>query len=539
MRILFVMASPEYLRFYDSAVRGLAERGHDVLLAVNQQQDEKPVRLEELGSPERIRILGLVPPRGDAWYPMARAVRGTMDYLRYLHPRYADAPALRTRLARKGLPYRLRGIDTRLGVWTPRSVDRAIRGLAAVETGIPPSASIGAFLDEHRPDIVIVSPLVDVASDQVDVVRAARQRGIRVAVAVASWDNLTNKGLLRVQPDALLVWNEAQKREAAELHGVPPERVVVTGAQLFDKWFQRTPSRSLDAFASDVGLRRADRFLLFTGSSMFISAPEKEVPFVQRWVAAVRSSPHAALRDVPILVRPHPYNGWIWADVDMSGFADVAVWPRGKYNPVDAANRNDFFDSLYYSRAVVGINTSAMIEAAIIGRPVHSIVTGDFASTQEGTLHFHHLLPENGGFLQVGRGFDHHLELLAASLADEAAARAQTERFVSWFLRPRGLDRDCTPIFAEGVEQAAGWPVVAPERAGVMRAVAWLLRPVIAVLAHRPAKASDRQRRALRKQLDAANRRARKRIDKTTKITVKRLQRVRKAVAGRLRAFGV
>ena len=68
------------------------------------------------------------------------------------------------------------------------------------------------------------------------------------------------------------------------------------------------------------------------------------------------------------------------------------VFPRGGDNPIDPANRADFFDSIYHSAAVVGINTSAMIEAAIIGRPVCSMLAEEFAGTQEGTIHFHHLL---------------------------------------------------------------------------------------------------------------------------------------------------
>ena len=49
-------------------------------------------------------------------------------------------------------------------------------------------------------------------------------------------------------------------------------------------------------------------------------------------------------------------------------------FPRRGYNPIDPDNRADFFDSIYHSAAVVGINTSAMIEAAIIGRPVFSML---------------------------------------------------------------------------------------------------------------------------------------------------------------------
>jgi hypothetical protein len=537
MTLLFVMASPEYLRYYDSTIRLLADRGHTVLLAVNQQKDAKPVRLEDHGLPGTVRLLGLVAKRRDRWSRMARLVRGAADYVRYLHPRFAQTPALRERMSRKGLPRSLRWIDSRLGVCSNATVGRLLRLLAAIERGIPVSAAVERFLLEHRPDLVLVSPLVDAASDQVDMVRAARRLGTRVAAGIASWDNLTNKGLLRVEPDAVLVWNEAQKREAVEMHGIDPAKVVVTGAQLFDRWFHKTPGRSLAAFAERVGLARAERFILFTGSSMFISSPEAEVAFVRRWLEAMRGSAHAVLRETPILIRPHPYNGWIWADVDVSGFHGVAVWPRGRYNAIDAGNRDDYFDSLYYSRAVVGINTSAMVEAAIIGRPVHSIVTGDFARTQEGTLHFHHLLPEHGGFLRVGHGLDRHADLLAASLADEAGAIEETGRFVRWFLRPHGVDRDCTPIFADALERLAAAPPRPDPPAGAgARLLAWTLLPLANVLTR--SRVPDEERgQPLWKRAAMFRHRAAKRASGALKHAARRGQRLRKAVRARLRAL--
>ena len=42
---------------------------------------------------------------------MARAVRGTFDFVRYLQPRFADAPALRARMKRKVLPSWMAWLD--------------------------------------------------------------------------------------------------------------------------------------------------------------------------------------------------------------------------------------------------------------------------------------------------------------------------------------------------------------------------------------------------------------------------------------------
>ena len=67
-----------------------------------------------------------------------------------------------------------------------------------------------------------------------------------------------------------------------------------------------------------------------------------------------------------------------------------------------------------------------MIEAAILGKPVLSLMTPDFAGTQEGTLHFRYLLPENGGFLRVASTLEEHAGQLAEVLRDPEVTRAQT-----------------------------------------------------------------------------------------------------------------
>src|SRR4029078_5208998 len=103
--------------------------------------------------------------------------------------------------------------------------------LQAIEGAIPGHPALDAVVSEQHPDLLLVTPLIELGSQQVDYVKCARRLGIRSALCVASWDNLTSKGLVRVIPAHVVVWNEAQAQEAAALHGVPPERVTVTGSQ--------------------------------------------------------------------------------------------------------------------------------------------------------------------------------------------------------------------------------------------------------------------------------------------------------------------
>ncbi len=168
MKILFVMDSPEYLRFYDTAIEELASRGHAVAIAVNNDSVKKPVGLGGLQAyADRVSVLGVVPEHEGLWGEIAYGLRGTMDFVRYLHPRFAAAPALRARMKRKVFPRAYHWLDAvpRLGAGAVR---RLQQGLMAADRALPVSPSIAAFLRQQAPDVLLVSPLVDAASEQVD-----------------------------------------------------------------------------------------------------------------------------------------------------------------------------------------------------------------------------------------------------------------------------------------------------------------------------------------------------------------------------------
>jgi hypothetical protein len=474
--LLFVLASPEYLRFFDTTVAALAARGHQVHVVFEEAAEYKPVGLTGAGALP-LASAAVVPPARTFWADTAFAYRATVDFLRYLHPDFRGARVLRERIRRKVLPVACQWLD---GIRTlPVSVlDAWMTVLRLGERALPVEARVAQTFERVKPQLVVVSPLVDAASSQVDWIKGAQRAGIPSAVAVASWDNLTNKGLMRVDPDRVFVWNDVQRREAARYHAVPAERIVATGAAVFDRWFDAQPSRARGPFCLTAGLPDDRPFVLFTGSSAFIADGEDEVAFVRRWVQALRASSDPAVRELAVLVRPHPYNTSAWATADL-GDAATAVWPRGPFNPAGEEGRRDFFDSLYHAAAVVGINTSAMIEAAIVGRPVLTI--GEFV-TQHGTLHFQYLLRQNGGPVAHGHTLGEHVNQLAAVLRATRetgpvdGAELDARDFVRSFVRPHGVHAPSTPRLADAIEAAGAMRV----RRRSDAAAIVLLRPALA-----------------------------------------------------------
>ena len=171
------------------------------------------------------------------------------------------------------------------------------------------------------------------------------------------------------------------------------------------------------------------------------------------------------------------------AQVRLRPLRHVAIWPAGGANPIDDDSRNDFYDSLHHSVLAVGVNTSAQIEAGIVGRPVFTIETDEHADTQTGTLHFQYLLEAGGGLVHTAHSFEEHIAQLTQAFVTRPEETAKLQSFIEAFVRPHGLDVPATPLMVEGIEELGRLPRPVPRRTPVwLLPLRWLLSPVSAGL---------------------------------------------------------
>jgi hypothetical protein len=463
VRILFHVNLRTMLRHFDGVVLELARRGHDVRIA--SSPDRKDVAPPEaLSHHPRISFVEAPKGRSDRWAEHIGHLRVFRDYLRYLERRFDKAPKLRGRAIRKfaaamtseqrshliAFCARCDGrlVDADVGVVFRQGLSKGgfnnLRAtLALMEDTIPSDAGIDAFLRAEQPDVFVVTPLIRIGSSQPDFVKSARALGVPTLFPVFSWDNLSSKGLVHVQPDRVLVWNERQQAEAHDMHAIPYERMSVTGAPRFDDFFAMRPQASREEFCRSHGFDPSRPIITYLGSSDFVS--RREVDFVPRWIEEIRRSPE--LSACQVLVRPHPRARTSWKQFPLPAGVTVA-FPGGMNGD------QTLFDAVHHSKAVVGLNTSAELEAGIVGRPVLTIRVPEFADGQEGSLHFDYLLRENGGFVEAASDFETHRQQLVSAVSgggDHAAIR----RFIAEFLRPNGLDRPVAGIMADAIAAMA------------------------------------------------------------------------------------
>jgi hypothetical protein len=459
VRILFAALHNGYYRNLDTVVDALARRGHEIHLGAEREDSSfggQPI-VDRLTAAFTNVTAGRIAARDPESLFLPAKIRFAIDYLRYFEPAYGPSSGLWVR-ARERTPTGVIHLSkSSMFAWRP--IRRAAtRVLDAVDRAIPEAPELERFLDQQRPDLIVVSPLIGlVASSQIDLLRSAIRRAIPTAVMVWSWDHLSSKALIRDLPDALLVWNDVQKREAMTMHAVPESRIVVTGAQSCDRWFGRVPMRSRTEFVRRVGLADERPYILWAGSALLPGTPPERGIFL-RWASHLRRSNNPQVRDVPILLRPHPARPTEWAGVDWRSVGNLAMFGGP---PVDEQGRNDYFESMYYSAAVVGITTTAFLDAAVVGRPVMSFYADDLVPEHEASLHFQYLVDAEHGLLTMANSLDEHERQLTAVLAGPPPDMLMRQQhFVHHFIRPCGMDISATRIVADALEQLPDAPRV-------------------------------------------------------------------------------
>ncbi|MBM3820744.1 MAG: FkbM family methyltransferase [Acidimicrobiia bacterium] len=500
MRFLLVVKQKRNAEAFVGTMRALVERGHTVALAVQDTDEKRDERLAAALNAAGVQAVRCPSARMDEWSDVAALVRRLRDAVHYLRPSMRSAAKLRARALdrlRQDLQFEgdTPGVAHGLQTIPPSQVLRLEDVFALAEQSLPSDPLFDEFLASQQPDVLLVSPLIHFGSAQADLVTSAQRLRIPVWMLLYSWDNLSTKGCMHRAPDRIFVWNEQQRREAQALHDFPSERVTVVGAPRFDEFFALRPLMTRAEFHEPLGLDPARPTLLYVCSSRFVSAQER--PFVERWLRALRGSGSEALRSCNVVVRPHPDIPILPDDARLTRHR----WPAAPEltaktarlfdDPAAVVLQTDFgvpqglYESITHSTAVVGLNTTAELEAAIIGRPVFTVVADDpVVDGQSTTLHFHYLTKEHGGIVSPAATFDEHLAQLDAALtqpADPAPVRA----FVESFLRPHGIDRPVAPLFAAALEQAASGESQIAERAG---------QPVVESDRPRPASAATVER---------------------------------------------
>jgi hypothetical protein len=365
--------------------------------------------------------------RTDLLTKLRRARAFAFYALFYVAPAFGDSPSLRTFML-GSLPHGVVRAARQLARWSaPYRLAKSF--LSATDRWVPADPRIVELVASlaRRTDTVLVM-CNDFAFQLCDYIKSARLLGIPTILSMPGWDTAIRRGPIVESPDLMLVWNEVERQDFVALHGVHSDRVAVTGSAEFDHWTARRPSRSRADFCRQLAVAVDHPIILYATSWLAHDEPAK----VTQWIRALRQSTLPSLADATIVIRPHPMTISHFAGLSHSDDR-VVVWTGGARH--ERSFDDDLFDCVYHSAAVVGVGTTVLLQAALLGRPALTRICPD-----ADMLHERWLLRRLYAWGTVGAHSEaEHLEQLSKAVTngtDPCVARLRTK--ARKFVMPNG-----------------------------------------------------------------------------------------------------
>jgi len=201
-----------------------------------------------------------------------------------------------------------------------RASSRVGKALARLERAAPAPAGVEAWLEAHRPDVLVVARLEGAACVHLDYLRAAHVRGIPTIFLPLSQDDVARAGLAGEMPGCVAVWNRAQRSEAIDA-GVPSRRTCVTGAHLATDVLDRRSAVDRGSFAGNLGIEPGRALIVYTCTGRTAAGV---VDAVRAWNAARIAHPAERVRSSAVIVRAWAQDGAVdLAAAALPGVVDV------------------------------------------------------------------------------------------------------------------------------------------------------------------------------------------------------------------------
>jgi hypothetical protein len=131
---------------------------------------------------------------------------------------------------------------------------------------------------------------------------ASRRLGVPLVGYVSSWDHTVGKGAISPYAARYIVQNEVMRDDLARYHGIPRDRVAVTGWPQTDTFHRHRPREDYETLVRGFALDPSRPLVLFMGNTPTNAPYEQHL--VERLVGWWSES--GAAGRMSLLFRPHP-----------------------------------------------------------------------------------------------------------------------------------------------------------------------------------------------------------------------------------------
>ncbi len=257
----------------------------------------------------------------------------------------------------------------------------------------------------------------------------ARNNGSATLGNILSWDNPTTKPAMDSSCDHYTVWSEEMKGEMAAHFPYIKTNTVVTGAALFDIYFQRPGAKERGAFAESLGLPANLPYILWTTNTP-AGMPDEHIIVREFWHRMLKAE---MAGKCALLIRLHPKE----SDenyLDLKDLPNVALtlagdphWSQSDRWLPDESDMNLLVNSMIHAAVSINVASTMSLESFAVGLPTINVA---FKSTNQVKDHGllwsfdmyhasdHYKALVDNGAVDIVRSMDELVEAAIRSLKD-------------------------------------------------------------------------------------------------------------------------
>lgn len=227
------------------------------------------------------------------------------------------------------------------------------------------------YFEKYNPDVVLCAHLFD--EPEVHLLREAKKRCIPSIGFINSWDKVTARCVLRLLPDALVVFNTIVKRELIRYDAVSEKNIHVCGIPQYDQYvYPKITKREM--FFKKIGIDFSKKLIVYAPMGRAFSNSDWDMIDM---LYDLRDK--GELGDVDILVRFQPNDFIEEAELKRRPFLHYD-YPGMRFSAKRGIDWDMGFedlthltDTLYYMDLLICYASSMSIDAAFFGKPVINI----------------------------------------------------------------------------------------------------------------------------------------------------------------------
>src|SRR3990167_4804195 len=182
-----------------------------------------------------------------------------------------------------------------------------------------------------------------------------------------------------IDEDRVFCWNDFQENELVKYHDILKEKIMKVGAFSFERWLEKRRSTPRREFCRKWDLDEDRPFVTYLSSSNSIAGDEVD--------GVTQFADYCMIKNIQVVVRAHPDKA-----EKLSKIPGTTCIPRAGENVTDEEAFQLAYDTYFHSSGLYTINTSAMIEAMLVGKPVFGMDTNKKDVTER-CLHYQQLEP--------------------------------------------------------------------------------------------------------------------------------------------------